>query len=141
MLTHSSFIHRLDELAVHARQAVREEQRTNAALRSMPFCAFNGGRDVFVDVGSKDLGIASLQRIVGATPQSTLHMGDQFTLTGNDHPVRVDAVASDALAHGKLRAGDQLVTLNGWKTAGHVETTRRLKKLKGTIRLKVARPR
>ena len=84
MLTHSSFIHRLDELAVHARQAVREEQRTNAALRSMPFCAFNGGRDVFVDVGSKDLGIASLQRIVGATPQSTLHMGDQFTQTGND---------------------------------------------------------
>lgn len=74
----------LDELAVHARQAVREEQRTNRALASMPFCAFNGGRDVFVDVGSKDLGIASLQRMVGATPQSTLHIGDQFTLTGND---------------------------------------------------------
>jgi len=86
---HRTELHRtttlmLDELAVHARQAVREEQRTNAALRSMPFCAFNGGRDVFVDVGSKDLGIASLQRIVGATPQSTLHMGDQFTQTGND---------------------------------------------------------
>ena len=74
----------LDELAVHARKAVREEQRTNRALASMPFCAFNGGRDVFVDVGSKDLGIASLQRLVGATPQSTLHIGDQFTLTGND---------------------------------------------------------
>ena len=50
----------------------------------MPFCTFNGGRDVFVDVGSKDLGIASLQALVGARPQSTLHIGDQFTLTGND---------------------------------------------------------
>ena len=43
----------------------------------MPFCAFNGGRDVFVDVGSKDLGIASLQRMLAeATARFLARQGE-----------------------------------------------------------------
>ena len=61
------------------------------------------------------------------------------TLIGNGHPL-LDAVASDALAHGRLREGDQVLSVNGWKAIGHAETTKRLKRLHGVIRLRVVRP-
>ena len=48
----------------------------------VPFCAFNGGRDVFIDVGHKALGIRALQHRVGAYPGQTVHAGDRFTTTG-----------------------------------------------------------
>ena len=50
----------------------------------IPYCCFNGGHDVFLDIGDKSLGIRALQRLVGATPESTIHCGDRFTRTGND---------------------------------------------------------
>jgi len=55
---------------------------------AIPFCAFNGGHDVFIDVGSKALGIRALQARVGATPAETVHAGDRFTRTGNDLKAR-----------------------------------------------------
>ena len=65
---------------------------TQAALRAhggrVPCCAFNGGRDVFVDVGTKALGIRALQGLLGAQPGSSLHVGDRFTQTGNDVSAR-----------------------------------------------------
>ncbi len=65
---------------------------TQAALQahggSVPFCAFNGGHDVFVDVGTKALGIRALQGLLGARPECSLHVGDRFTLTGNDVSAR-----------------------------------------------------
>jgi hypothetical protein len=54
----------------------------------IPYCCFNGGADVFVDVGSKALGIRALQALVGATPAQTVHAGDRLTATGNDTKAR-----------------------------------------------------
>lgn len=32
----------------------------------VPFCAFNGGADVFVDIGNKSLGLHALMKYLGA---------------------------------------------------------------------------
>ncbi|KAF1773985.1 hypothetical protein JG687_00011427 [Phytophthora cactorum] len=65
----------------------------------VPFCAFNGGNDVWVDIGHKALGILALQKYVfrflpeelrdseelrNIQGQECLHVGDRFTTTGND---------------------------------------------------------
>lgn len=55
---------------------------------AVPWCAFNGGNDVFVDVGSKQIGVEILQSLVRASPAETMHVGDQFLGTGNDIAAR-----------------------------------------------------
>ena len=55
---------------------------------SLPFCAFNGGRDVWVDVGNKRVGVNILQSYLGIPSIETLHIGDQFLNTGNDFAAR-----------------------------------------------------
>lgn len=37
-------------------------------VSKLPFCAFNGGNDVFVDVGNKSLGLDALMRYLDAYP-------------------------------------------------------------------------
>ncbi|OLN86019.1 IMP-specific 5'-nucleotidase 1 [Colletotrichum chlorophyti] len=69
-----------------------------AAAQRIPFCAFNGGRDVFVDIGDKSWGVTVCQRWFAAkagrpdapiTPPRTLHIGDQFLSAGsNDFKAR-----------------------------------------------------
>jgi len=54
----------------------------------LPYCAFNGGRDVWVDVGNKRVGVQILQSYLGVPAQETLHIGDQFLNTGNDYAAR-----------------------------------------------------
>ena len=54
----------------------------------LPFCAFNGGADVFVDVGNKSLGLDALMRHLGCYPHEVLHVGDRFTDSGNDTATR-----------------------------------------------------
>ncbi|KAH6630121.1 IMP-specific 5-nucleotidase [Chaetomium sp. MPI-SDFR-AT-0129] len=67
----------------------------------VPFCAFNGGRDVFVDIGDKSWGVAVCQRWFGGgggggfggegpiRGGNTLHVGDQFLSAGaNDFRAR-----------------------------------------------------
>ncbi|TPX37804.1 hypothetical protein SeMB42_g02723 [Synchytrium endobioticum] len=54
----------------------------------LPFCAFNGGSDVWVDVGNKLVGVHLLQQHLGAGGHETLHIGDQFLSTGNDLSTR-----------------------------------------------------
>jgi IMP and pyridine-specific 5'-nucleotidase len=64
--------------------------------RRVPFCAFNGGRDVFVDIGDKSWGVTVCQRWFGASVpggaikgDNTLHVGDQFLSAGaNDFRAR-----------------------------------------------------
>lgn len=63
--------------------------------RRVPFCAFNGGRDVFVDIGDKSWGVAVCQRWFGngggssIPAENTLHVGDQFLSAGaNDFRAR-----------------------------------------------------
>ncbi|KAF3165149.1 IMP 5'-nucleotidase [Orbilia oligospora] len=59
--------------------------------RRLPFCAFNGGNDVFVDIGDKRLGVACCQRLFGDIQGiNTLHVGDQFlSVSGNDFKTRM----------------------------------------------------
>lgn len=69
----------------------------------VPFCAFNGGRDVFVDIGDKSWGVAVCQAWFGRRDgsagsggagaairgENTLHVGDQFLSAGsNDFKAR-----------------------------------------------------
>ncbi|CAI6087014.1 unnamed protein product [Clonostachys chloroleuca] len=62
--------------------------------RGVPFCAFNGGRDVFVDIGDKSWGVTVCQQWFGAAGaairgENTLHVGDQFLSAGaNDFKAR-----------------------------------------------------
>ena len=66
------------------------------------FCAFNGGWDVWIDIGDKSLGIAALQKYLcrdlkhdkrcPITNAETLHVGDQFASVGaNDFRARLSA--------------------------------------------------
>ncbi|GME28259.1 IMP-specific 5-nucleotidase [Neofusicoccum parvum] len=59
--------------------------------RRLPFCAFNGGNDVFVDIGDKSWGVLACQRFFGGIDGSkTLHVGDQFLSAGaNDFKARL----------------------------------------------------
>lgn len=62
-------------------------------------CAFNGGSDVWVDIGDKSLGVAALQEYlckhkpdVSIHKSETLHIGDQFASVGaNDFKARLSA--------------------------------------------------
>lgn len=60
------------------------------AGKRIPFCAFNGGNDVFVDIGDKSWGVMACQRYFGGIAGSrSLHVGDQFLSAGaNDFKAR-----------------------------------------------------
>lgn len=62
----------------------------------LPFCAFNGGNDVFVDIGDKSWGVMACQRYFGGIDGGkSLHVGDQFLSAGaNDFKVRERFLAS-----------------------------------------------
>ena len=66
----------------------------------LPFCAFNGGRDAWVDVGNKRVGVQVLQSYLGVPVEETLHIGDQVSAS----PRRT--FASDGVAPGGGRAGN-----------------------------------
>jgi len=55
---------------------------------NLPFCAFNGGSDVWVDVGNKRVAVEVLSSYLGIDPHEILHIGDQFLNTGNDFAAR-----------------------------------------------------
>jgi len=54
----------------------------------VPYCAFNGGNDVFVDIGNKNIGLKALQKYFDAESDEVLHVGDRFTASGNDSATR-----------------------------------------------------
>ena len=68
----------LDETALTVQAALK---RANVQT---PFCAFNGGNDVFVDIGNKSIGIRGLLSLTDTDPLHCLHVGDQFLTQGND---------------------------------------------------------
>jgi hypothetical protein len=43
----------------------------------LPWCAFNGGRDAWVDVGNKSVGVQAMQAFLGVSQDASLHVGDQ----------------------------------------------------------------
>lgn len=71
------------------------------ALSEIKVCAFNGGSDVWVDIGDKALGVESLQKYIcqlgdldvcPITKSESLHIGDQFASLGaNDFKARLSA--------------------------------------------------
>jgi IMP and pyridine-specific 5'-nucleotidase len=58
--------------------------------RRLPFCAFNGGNDIFVDIGDKAWGVLACQKFLGGIESKhSLHVGDQFLSAGaNDFKAR-----------------------------------------------------
>ncbi|KAF2084941.1 IMP-specific 5'-nucleotidase 1 [Saccharata proteae CBS 121410] len=90
--------------------------------RRLPFCAFNGGNDVFVDIGDKSWGVLACQRFFGGIDGSkTLHVGDQFLSAGsNDFKARLACttawIASPAETCGLLDEIEELDEMQQRKT-------------------------
>jgi IMP and pyridine-specific 5'-nucleotidase len=77
---------------------VQKKLEMNDVGNTLPFCAFNGGNDVFVDIGDKSWGVLVCQNYFGSTPSETgkgveggsirgdrtLHVGDQFLSAGSN---------------------------------------------------------
>ena len=74
----------LEELALCVQDALAAAVRDGKIDGGVPICAFNGGRDVFLDIGDKALGLRVIQGLCGISPAETVHFGDRFTRTGND---------------------------------------------------------
>jgi len=72
----------LDEVVLRVMDALRKSRI------ALPYCAFNGGRDAWVDVGDKSVGVAALQAWLGLPNSACLHVGDQFLNVGNDIKAR-----------------------------------------------------
>ncbi|KAK8023608.1 hypothetical protein PG993_011674 [Apiospora rasikravindrae] len=89
----------------------------------VPFCAFNGGRDVFVDIGDKSWGVNVCQKWFGGggghmiKGENTLHVGDQFLSAGsNDFKARsVGTTAWIANPAETVELLDELADLMGKK--------------------------
>jgi IMP and pyridine-specific 5'-nucleotidase len=66
------------------------------AGKRIPFCAFNGGNDIFVDIGDKSWGVMACQRYFGGIDGGrSLHVGDQFLSAGaNDFKARLAATTA-----------------------------------------------
>ena len=63
---------------------------------------------------------------------------------GGGPPEVVEIDPPPVLAHGVLRVGDVILSINGWKCDrkafhNHIETTARLKRLQGKVSMKVVR--
>lgn len=79
----------LEEIVLTAQKKLDASE----AGKRIHFCAFNGGSDVWVDIGDKRLGVLSLQQYLGnINGFQTLHVGDQFASVGaNDFKARLAA--------------------------------------------------
>ena len=51
---------------------MRIQTELDHAKVRLPFCAFNGGRDAWVDVGNKRVGVQVLQSYLGISPAEML---------------------------------------------------------------------
>lgn len=72
----------LDELALSCKHNLTKIEHR------LPFCAFNGGSDVWMDIGNKLIGVNALLKYYRTAAENTLHVGDQFLSTGNDISTR-----------------------------------------------------
>lgn len=75
--------------------------------RKLPFCAFNGGNDVFVDIGDKSWGVLVCQKyfsdrdaLAGSTRRiegkRTMHVGDQFLSANGANDFKARQVGTTA---------------------------------------------
>ena len=75
-------------LCLTRRHVILRTRPHGAALRYPHLRSFNGGMDVFIDVGSKQIGVEILQQLTGASGDETLHFGDQVCGPPRDLPPR-----------------------------------------------------
>ncbi|KAF2147842.1 IMP-specific 5-nucleotidase [Myriangium duriaei CBS 260.36] len=75
----------------HELRNTNSQQEVSDVGKKLPFCAFNGGNDVFIDIGDKSWGVLACQKYFGGIEgQKTLHVGDQFLSIGaNDFKARL----------------------------------------------------
>ena len=80
----------LEETVLVVQQVVESSLEGGASQVDIPFTVFNGGADVFMDIGDKSLGVQACQKWFGGiSPAGTLHVGDQFLSGGgNDFKAR-----------------------------------------------------
>jgi IMP and pyridine-specific 5'-nucleotidase len=70
--------------------------------QTLPFCAFNGGNDVFVDIGDKSWGVLVCQKYFGDMAgkriegRRTMHVGDQFLSANGANDFRARKVGTTA---------------------------------------------
>ncbi|RMZ82868.1 hypothetical protein DV737_g1896, partial [Chaetothyriales sp. CBS 132003] len=85
---------------------------TKASHASIPFTVFNGGADVFLDIGDKSLGVQACQKWFGGIePARTLHVGDQF-LSGGGNDFKAPSLPAGAPT--RLRSdADHAVSASG----------------------------
>ena len=76
----------LDETVLRCHKQL--SMMNNGTGPNLPFCAFNGGSDAWVDVGNKRVGVELLGSFLGIESAEILHIGDQFLNTGNDYAAR-----------------------------------------------------
>lgn len=76
----------LDETVLRMHEKI--QQINDGQGPRLPYCAFNGGTDAWVDVGNKRVGVQVLQAYLGVDVTESLHIGDQFLNTGNDFAAR-----------------------------------------------------
>lgn len=94
---HSLIREQLEEVVLR----VDHNLRMFEPAQRIKWCAFNGGSDVWVDIGDKSLGVKVLQEMLmindglKITPANTLHVGDQFASLGsNDYASRTAATTA-----------------------------------------------
>ena len=80
----------LEETVLVVQQVVESSLEQGPGHVDIPFTVFNGGADVFMDIGDKSLGVQACQKWFGGiSPSGTLHVGDQFLSGGgNDFKAR-----------------------------------------------------
>ncbi|EER28523.1 IMP-specific 5'-nucleotidase family protein [Coccidioides posadasii C735 delta SOWgp] len=109
---HKMHREQLEETVLVAQQRVE----TSPVGRRLPFCAFNGGSDVFVDIGDKSWGVLCCQSFFGGIDRSkTLHIGDQFLSAGaNDFKARLACTTAWVSNPGEtVQLLDELAALEG----------------------------
>lgn len=90
-----------NKLSMMLRSSINYSSPSKAFCKDdIEVCAFNGGSDVWVDIGDKALGVESLQKYLCSddnkscpiTKAESLHIGDQFASIGaNDFKARLAA--------------------------------------------------
>ncbi|KAF9105078.1 IMP 5'-nucleotidase [Mortierella sp. AM989] len=133
----------LDECVLSTQQRLLEYQQFSGPSKvAIPFCVFNGGNDVFVDIGNKLIGVQVLQAYLGAAPDATVHVGDQFLSTGNDFATRSSCctlwIISPEETEGVLNELTPLLTIPADSDMRHSQSLRVIVIL-GTLFISIAK--
>ena len=70
----------VDELALSVQYEVPRD--------IIPYCCFASYHQIWFDIGNKQLGVQAIQEKMGIGASQTLHIGDQWQITGNDIAAR-----------------------------------------------------